>query len=424
MDHRLVPKLNDRDLIRAFEKIKEKYIEGDSSIAFLDQFSDEISDENLSEISKLSGFVIRTAILKIDNITWKLSRLEDSGPVRFDSIALYFNGQSQNHGHRPNDRQKFFFADAMLIEALSHPLASGKSAAKYADVNSHGAILEKMESVAAHLIEDTDQHRKSLDSDYIENERRRQEYFDASIADARKTIEEDRHRLESDYSKRNSFLDEKESELNELKKQLDDRNNTHVRREIRSSLLKLAEDRLQNFTISETTKKQHLAVNAASVFGFITLAAASVYFGSAVSIDPGTKKYPAEAIALIIKSASYAAAAIALGSWYLGWLNRWLQRVADSEFKLQQFRLDIERASWLAETVLEWKSSSQEPFPELLTARLSTGLFQATGTDADGPRTPASHLAEALLGSASSAKLRLGENELNFDRKGINRLDE
>ena len=64
MDHRLVPKLNDRDLIRAFEKIKEKYIEGDSSIAFLDQFSDEISDENLSEISKLSGFVIRTAILK------------------------------------------------------------------------------------------------------------------------------------------------------------------------------------------------------------------------------------------------------------------------------------------------------------------------------------------------------------------------
>ncbi len=424
MAHRLIPKLNDRDLIRAFEQVKKEYKDDDSSAIFNDQFGEEISIKNLNEVSKISGYAVRTAVLKIDNVTWNFSRLEDRGEPRLDKIDTYFNEKSQEYGGRPKDKLKFLKADALLSQALSHPLASGVSAAEYAVVDSHGSILEKMESVAAHLIEDTDRHRKSLDAEHIENERRRQEYFDVSISEARRIVEEERLRAEDEYAKRQLSLDEKESALNDLKKQLDDRNNTHVRREIRSSLLKLAEDRLENFTISGTTKKQHLAVKSASIIGFIILVGASAYFGSAVSIDPETKKYPAEAFALIVKSGSYAAAAIALGSWYLGWLNRWLQRIADSEFKLQQFRLDIERASWLAETVLEWKSSSQEPFPELLTARLSSGLFQASGTDADGPRTPASHLAEALLGSASSAKLKLGENELNFDRKGLQRLDE
>lgn len=281
-----------------------------------------------------------------------------------------------------------------------------------------------MQGVAADLIENTDRHRNSLTNEYLENERRRQEYFDSSLSEARKGLEDERSRLEEEFSKRHSLLDEKEVSLNELKKKLDDRNNTHVRREIRSSLLQLAKERLENFNLSGTTRKQYLMVNAASAAGFLLLAGASFYYGSKVSVDSATHKYTEEAIALIIKSGSYAAAAIALGSWYLGWLNRWLQRIADSEFKLQQFRLDIERASWLAETVLEWKSSSEEPFPELLAARLSAGLFQSSGADADGPKTPASHLAEALFGAATSAKVRLGENEINYDRKGLQRLEE
>lgn len=285
-------------------------------------------------------------------------------------------------------------------------------------------MLNELESVASKLIYDTDEHRRRLDHEHIQNELRRQENFDTSTAEIRKNYEEEKQRHEMEYAKRQSLLDERENDLNELKKKLDDRDNTHVRREIRSSLLALTKERLENYTISGTTKRQYYAVNTVSIMGLFILAFASFQLGAQISVDPETKRYPTEAIALMIKSTSLAAAAVALGSWYLGWLNRWLQRIADTEFKLQQFRLDIERASWLAETVLEWKSSSPEPFPELLATRLSAGLFQSQGSDADDPRTPASHLAEALLGSASSAKLRLGENEVNFDRKAIQRLDE
>lgn len=424
MAYKIVEKLNDRDLIRAFENVKKKFSENGASINFKDRFGEDISDEDLHEIAKLSGHAIKLAVLTVDNAVWRLSRLEDPSGRRVDSIDLNINGQPSNHGGRPNNKSLFLRVDALLDQSLGHPLAVGATSKEYAAIVSHGKILEKMESVTADLIENTDRHRKALTEEHNENERRRQEYFDSFLADERKAMDGERQRIDAEQAKRNTLLDEKEIALNDLKKKLDDRNNTHVRREIRSSLLQLAKERLDNFTLSGTTKRQYLAVNLASVAGLFALAAASFYFGREISIDPKTNTYPSESIALIIKSGSYAAAAIALGSWYLGWLNRWLQRIADAEFKLQQFRLDIERASWLAETVLEWKASSPEPFPELLAARLSSGLFQSSGTDADGPRTPASHLAEALLGSATTAKLKMGDNELNFDRKGIQRLGE
>jgi hypothetical protein len=422
---RIVPKLKDRDLVQAFLKVAGALSEKEPKLSCLDVFREEIESDTLELLKKLNGHEIRQISLSFDNCTWNLKRLENHQSFNVDEITVTIGRHSfenaRQNGIHPTDKNAFYKASALITEKLSRSLAT---APEGDNLHSHQIVLNELESVASKIIVDTEEHRKDLDREHVENERRRQEHFDFVAAESRKSIDDERLRLEAEQAKRNSTLDEREAGLNDLKKQLDDRNNTHVRREIRSSLLSLAKERLDNFTISGTTRKQHLAVNLTSVVGLLALAGASFYFGNRISIDPHAKQYPPEAIALIIKSASYAAAAIALGSWYLGWLNRWLQKIADSEFKLQQFRLDIERASWLAETVLEWKSTSQEPFPELLAARLSSGLFQSQGSEADGPRTPASHLAEALLGSASSTKLKFGENELNFDRKGIQKLEE
>ncbi len=428
MSTRIVPKLKDRYLVQAFLKVYEALQEKNPTLSYFDDFSQPIEPELLENLKRLNGYEIRQIDISFDNCKWKLRRLEDVKSPDCDAVVVEVRGQSLEHaranGYRPSDPAAFYKASALISEKLSRFRASASDAPEGASLRSHELVLNELESVASKIIIDTEEHRRHLDQEHIENERRRQEHFDAAAAESRKSIDDERLRLEAEHAKRNGALEDREAGLNDLKKQLDDRNNTHVRREIRSSLLKLTQERLDNFTISGTTRKHHLAVNLTSVVGLLALAGASFYFGNQISIDPNTKRYPAETIALIIKSASYAAAAIALGSWYLGWLNRWLQKIADSEFKLQQFRLDIERASWLAETVLEWKSTSQEPFPELLAARLSSGLFQSQGSEADGPRTPASHLAEALLGSASSTKLKFGENELNFDRKGIQKLEE
>ncbi|WP_141233409.1 hypothetical protein [Lysobacter antibioticus] len=197
-----------------------------------------------------------------------------------------------------------------------------------------------------------------------------------------------------------------------------------MRREIRSSLLDITKERLANFAVSKETRFQYFAVHGASLVGIALLFMTSLSYGARIVVGDKGYYYAPESILLIIKSGLLAAAAVALGAWYLRWLNRWLQRIADAEFRLQQFRLDIERASWLAETVLEWKSTSQEPFPELLASRLSAGLFQSSASETEDPRTPAAHLADALLGAASSVKLKLGEQELNLDRKGVRSLDD
>lgn len=424
MTTRQVPRLNDRDLIRVFEKVSTEFEEESCSVTYRDQFGDAIEESTLDLLKDLAGYKINSATLSVGNTAFRVARQPVTSPPYFDSIEYYFNKKTQEQGGRPANKDAFFEIDVKLHQALADPLISPKSSEEYSAILSHGTILEKMESVTALLIEKNDEFRRQLQVEHSENESRRQKELDALISLEREKSEAYRTRLAEEFAKRHSTLDETQKELDTLKKSLDDRNNTHVRREIRTTISGIISDRLQNFTVSKATKTQYLTVNAASIAGFVILAGASFYFGSQIQVDPQTKKYGPEAIALIIKSASFGAATIALGSWYLGWLNRWFQRIADSEFKLQQFRLDIERASWLAETVLEWKSSSQEPFPELLATRLSDGLFQSTGSSADGPRTPASHLAEALFGSASSAKIRVGENELNFDRSGIKRLDE
>ncbi len=424
MSNRFVPKLKDRDLVRAFELVRGQTSYPDRVIEYTDQFHQSIDQKDIDEIVKLQGYEIRSAKIHSHNVAWLLRRLEDQKHLSLDIVELHFNDRPVQNGGRPQVIGDFYKITALLTDALSRPLASVPQSEDLVVLRSHSHVLESMESVAANLITETDRHRRDLDLQYLNREESRQKYFDDLVASERAGLTQERIRQEELFTKRSDVLDKKTEDLELLQQQLDDRNNTHVRREIRSSLLKLAKDRLENFSVSGATKRQYLTVNAASIAGFAILAVGSIYFGSQVTVDPQTKTYPAEELALIVKSMSLAVTAIALGSWYLGWLNRWLQRIADAEFKLQQFSLDIERASWLAETVLEWKSNSQEPFPELLASRLSSGLFQSSGTEADGPRTPAAHLAEALLGSASSAKLKFGDNELNLDRKGIGKLDE
>lgn len=424
MSKRFVLKLKDRDLVRAFELVKKQSSNPDQSVIYKGLFGQFSDPKMLDELLNYQGYEIRSAALTSHNVVWRLRRLEGENSNDYDVVEMHISGREIGQGFQPDDISDFYKISALLTDALSRPLASVPQSEDVVALRSHSDVLESMESVAANLITETDRHRRDLDIQYLNREQSRQKHFDDLITGERAGLSQERSRQEELFTKRSDALDKKTEELELLQQQLDDRNNTHVRREIRSSLLKLAKDRLENFSVSGATKRQYLTVNVASIAGFAILAVGSIYFGSQVTVDPETKAYPAEALALIVKSTSLAVTAIALGSWYLGWLNRWLQRIADAEFKLQQFSLDIERASWLAETVLEWKSNSQEPFPELLASRLSSGLFQSSGTEADGPRTPAAHLAEALLGSASSAKLKFGDNELNLDRKGIGKLDE
>lgn len=418
---RYIPKLNDRDVIRAYRRVAEKFSDKSPVLVFNDNFG-QLSDADLETYEKTPSYHLNSASLRVGPLSWVWSRLRanqnDANSALYDTQNLSWN---QNQGNA--DRGIIASISAALDAALAKPLvAVGKADDTSSYLHSQKEVLGALESAVTEVLVNASKHRQDLDSEYIKREHALSEKVEDLRQGELTRIEEKERRLEAEISDRKEALDKRELELNALQKKLDDRNNTHVRREIRSSLLQLAKERLANFSVSRQTQIQYWAVHIVSLVGIFGLSAASLRYGSELISATSEGKIPVLSIALAFKSGLLAVAAITLGAWYLKWLNRWLQRIADAEFKLQQFRLDIERASWLAETVLEWKASATEPFPELLTTRLSTGLFQSSPSEIEDPRTPAAHLANALFGAAASARIKVGDQELVLDRKSISAL--
>lgn len=419
---RMITKLGDRDVINAFKNTADAFKQGNPVLSFHGHGS-QLSDEEVERLLAIDGYYLDSISLKC--FDWSFSWIRVSLTEQNQAVAMW-DTLSTGVGNQ-SAKLRGAEVQAHLAAALKRPLlVTEKPETALVPIATHQEILAALEGAVAKVLVDSSQVRSRMDVAFDEKQRALEERYESERKRAADQVDKERERLTEEIAKRAADLEQKTAEIDRRERDLNNRNNTHVRREIRSSLLKLAEERLQNFTVSRKTTAQYWGLNAVSIVGVLGLSAAAIYYGAfsfASGADADTAPSLSVVVAAIVKSGLLLAAAIALGAWYLRWLNRWLQRIADAEFKLQQFRLDIERASWLAETVLEWRSNAQsEPFPEILATRLSAGLFQAAPSDVDDPKTPAGHLAEALFGAASSARLKLGNNEVNLDRKGIKSL--
>ena len=81
-------------------------------------------------------------------------------------------------------------------------------------------------------------------------------------------------------------------------------------------------------------------------------------------------------------------------------------------------RLDIDRASWVVETALEWRRAEKSEIPTPLLEGITRNLFvqKDPSTDKTSARDD---LASALVGNASQVKMKVGDNEVSIDRKGL-----
>ncbi|HDS1321651.1 TPA: hypothetical protein UMV35_000301 [Stenotrophomonas maltophilia] len=414
-----IAKLDDRAIIEAVEKVQKEF-PNQLEVHFIGQFG-EVHGEEIAAYRESGSLSLIRVKLDFTECSWTWYRLGPPDSKTYPQAAEYdrieFRGNQYN-GLTPQQRPVALAIDRTLKLALQLPLTEIDPSSPLSLATGR-EVLQALQTASQRLLTETAEHRTKLEIDFAAREAAREERFSQVRQQDEERLSQEREAAQVAHAERVAALDLREGELDSLKKTLDDRNNTHVRREIRSSLLDLTKERLLNFRVSPETRTQYILVHAVCSAGILFLLGLAAV--TAVKFD---STLPPTAFALsAARSLLAGAAAIALGAWYLKWLNRWLQRIADAEFKLQQFRLDIERASWLTETVLEWNQSSKEPFPELLASRLSTGLFQSTKDDVEDPQTPASQLAEALLGSAASARLKIGDQELSLDRKGIRQLE-
>lgn len=86
---------------------------------------------------------------------------------------------------------------------------------------------------------------------------------------------------------------------------------------------------------------------------------------------------------------------------YIRWVDQWFRQHADEEFRLKRMSLDVDRASWVVETAMEWQAQNKAEIPPQLLEQLTRDLFMTSG-QSTGVRHPAEDLANAVLAASSS----------------------
>lgn len=272
------------------------------------------------------------------------------------------------------------------------------------------AGLLRLEALTQKMLEDNQTYRAQVDLE-LHAERKR----------LAAETEERKRALDAEYKAKQQELQEREAELEKRKQELDDHDNTHARRKLRNDLKQSLKERNTCFALTTATARKrwsiHFLFTALIVATGIALALA---VQNAATAAHGTDQWFAIA-RLAVSMAGFVAATI----FYIRWQDRWSQAHADEEFRLKRLDLDVDRASWLVETMLEWKEEKGSEVPAQLVDRLSYSLF------ADGrQQPPVRHPAEdvlALLAASAGIKLNvpsLGGAEVNIDRKGLERLQD
>jgi hypothetical protein len=207
--------------------------------------------------------------------------------------------------------------------------------------------------------------------------------------------------------------EQKEAALTAKQKTLDDRDNMHARRAIRADMKSRLGEHAKRFTLTDETRRLRWPLHI-TVWLFLALFSLGVGFAWWKMSENSSIDY-----SLLGKSTLLTIAALGILAWYIRWMNRWFDQHADAEFYLKQFELDVDRASWVVETAMEWRASQHGVIPTALLESISRNLFVRVERQRDEELHPADYLASALLGNASHARIKLGDAELDYNRGAL-----
>lgn len=221
--------------------------------------------------------------------------------------------------------------------------------------------------------------------------------------------------LEEDYKKRNEVLQSREVALQEREKSLDDSDSRHARRQLRQDLLKTLESRSKGFKLTADTTEKRKPV----LWLFMVLEAAAIVLVALAGYRLYTLPVGTTDILEILRLPLSFLAFIGLTVYFIRWQDNWFREHAEEEFRLRRMELDIDRASWVVEMVMEWQDEKGQRLPAELIDKLSNNLFD-THLKRRSTSHPAEDLASALLEASSGFSLNNPQfGEIKMDRKSV-----
>ncbi len=268
--------------------------------------------------------------------------------------------------------------------------------------------LNELMLINSRMIKENDEHRRTQDAELAEHRQ-------ALHAD----FETQRKELDEVFNGKIEALAEREAELAKLKATLDDRNNTHARRDIYRNLKEQIEARSKVFKLSKETQDTRRPASVA-FFALIWVTGASAVWSIFQVMQPQSTSLP-EWFPLARLSLSIAAFAASI-VFFIKWQDRWSSAHSDEEFRLKRLDLDVDRASWLVEMMLEWQTAKGTDLPKDLLERLAAGLFEAPSAKGSLSH-PGEDAIAALLAAPASVHLKLPGGEVTLDKKSIEKLN-
>ena len=268
--------------------------------------------------------------------------------------------------------------------------------------------LSRLEELTRNLVTDTHRYRRQLDDELAQRKQELSESFDKR-----------KQRFDIEHEEQTDDLKSRERDLEELRRELDDRSARHARREQSRALQAKISERSQKFTLTMGTQRKRWPVH--TMFCLLLLLSGGLIVHSLLSTVSST-----EGVALWLELGrlplgvvGFAFAAI----FYIRWNDQWFRQHADQEFRLQQLALDVDRAGYATEMLLEWQEDKEGQMPAVMLDRLTAGLFTDQTTTA-AVRHPSEDVAAALLKAASGVRLDLpGIGEVTLTGRQVRRLD-
>ena len=406
---------DDAAILKAFEAIAEELNQDPKycgvTIQIMGNFTDTLllhgiqKEPLVQHVNEAGGASWTSASLTLNQLNMQVS-LDRDQEVNSDRISVSYNNQNPDlvevsralvavqRQFRPLDR-------AAAIER-----ALGPEMAEFYRRREEG--LARLEELAKRIVKETHDYRMQLDTEAAGHKQALTTEFD-----------EKAKALDAQHEQRAAKLATREQEIEERRRELDDRSARHARRQQSRELQEKLSGRSKKFELTSETQQKRLPIHmifvlllamSGGLIGHSLLFPATASEG--VGLWVGFVRLPLGALGFALTSI-----------FYIRWNDQWFRQHANQEFRFQQLALDVDRAGYVVEMLMEWQEDKGSEMPAVIVDRLTTGLF-TDQTSEERVRHPTEDVTSALLKASTGVRLDVpGLGEATVSGRGLRKLE-
>jgi hypothetical protein len=407
-----VGRLSDKQVHKVFIQLDATYTADNLVISFGPNISlqeDALRSTDLPSNTYLANRAIYNSSSPAIRVTFARGISRDQFNIRepsnfYDEIEIAPNSSNQN---RVSSQQANFEQLAEVYKIIQNVATVVEPATIQATESGNTAILNaevsKLAALATELIEGADKKRRELDS-------------------LRETLNADLLQKEAELSAKleteNQKLEDKKIEIQTQQDEFDDREHKHVRRKLRSEIIEEVANILERPTGRSYRNFWPLFGIVLSLIGVVGLAVLVVQNQAVIAglySDGRPTPSATEIILAYAKMTLTSAAALGLLLYAVTWMRSLANQSREYEKQLHRYSLDMTRASWTMETLMELSKDDKQMISDLWLESVTKNLFEADGGNRD--ETNSLQALGALLNVTSETEIGPDGTKFRLNRR-------